>query len=99
MFLLTHGENGEIYNVVGEKELTNLEIAQRIVKVLHDRELNLEKEVLFVPFEKVRPGHDRRYALDGTKMRNLGWKPPIEFEASFDKTIKWIIDHPKWLEI
>ncbi len=99
LFLLTHGENGEIYNIVGEKEVTNLEIAQRIAKILLNRELDLETEVEFIPFNKSRPGHDKRYALDGSQIKNLGWESPITFEGSFDKTIKWIIEHPKWLEI
>lgn len=99
LFLLERGESGEIYNIVGEKELNNLEIAQRVSKIVRGRELDISKEVEFVPFGKVRPGHDRRYSLDGAKIRNLGWKQPIDFEASFEKTIKWTLNHPEWLEI
>lgn len=99
LFILTKGKNGEIYNIVGEKELNNLEIAQRISKIIRGRELDIEKEVKFIPFEKVRPGHDKRYALDGSKMSKLGWKPSVDFESSFEKTVKWIADHPLWLKI
>jgi dTDP-glucose 4,6-dehydratase len=45
-----------------------------------------------------RPGHDRRYALDGSKLKSLGWKAPITFEQTLKKTIAWTLDRPEWLE-
>lgn len=98
LFLLTHGENGEIYNVVGEIELNNLEMANKIAKVVMNRELMAE-EIEFIDFHKSRPGHDRRYALDGTKMREMGWKPPVPFDGSLKKTIKWTLQHKEWLHL
>jgi len=98
LFLLTHGENGEIYNVVGEIELNNLEMANKIAKVVINRELMAE-EIEFIDFHKSRPGHDRRYALDGTKIREMGWKPTVPFDESLERTIKWTLKHKEWLNL
>lgn len=80
------------YNIVGETELSNLELAEMTARLL-GKELKYE----LVDFHKTRPGHDRRYALSGKKLRKLGWKPPEDFEKSWDNTIKWTLDHPSWL--
>lgn len=80
------------YNIVGDKEMNNLELAKLVAEMLG-------KELVFVydDFHKGRPGHDRRYALDGTKLKDLGWKAPMEFEASLKKSIEWTLNHPQWL--
>jgi len=85
---------GDKYNIVGEREVDNLEMAQIISKIL-DKELKYK----MVDFHSSRPGHDLRYALDGAKMKALGWKIPIEFENSLKKTIEWVSDskNKKWL--
>ena len=69
-------------------------MAQFIAKVL-GKELKYE----MIDFHSSRPGHDLRYALDGTKMKELGWKLPMTFEQSLEKTIKWTLNNPKWLEL
>lgn len=94
MFLLDKGKNRDKYNIVGEKEVNNLEMAQFIAKIL-GRKLKYE----LVDFHSSRPGHDLRYALDGTKMRDIGWKIPISFEQSLEKTIRWGLNNPKWFDI
>lgn len=81
------------FNVVGEREVDNLAMALFIAKVL-DKPLNYE----MVDFHSSRPGHDLRYALDGTKMQELGWIIPKNFEESLTKTIQWYLDNPKWME-
>ena len=88
-------KNGDKYNIVGEIEIDNLSMAQKIAKILN-KELKYE----MVDFHSTRPGHDLRYALNGEKMKRLGWKIPVEFEESFEKTIKWTIhpDNKKWLD-
>lgn len=93
MFLLTNGKIGQSYNLTGEKEISNLEMAQMISKVV-GKELNYE----MVDFHSDRPGHDLRYGLDGTKMEKMGWKLPINFEDSLERTIKWTISNQCWLE-
>lgn len=93
LFLLENGKVGEKYNITGEKEVSNLEMAQFIAKVLN-KPLNYN----MVDFHADRPGHDLRYSLDGSKMEKMGWKLPVNFEESLTKTIKWTLDHPEWLK-
>lgn len=92
LFLLERGEFREKYNIVGEKEVSNLRLARLIAKVLN-KPLKYE----MVDFHSQRPGHDLRYALDGTKLREMGWKLPVNFEESLEKTIHWYLNNPKWL--
>lgn len=93
LFLLNNGQIGEKYNITGEKEVSNLEMAQFIAKIL-----NKPLYYNMVDFHAERPGHDLRYSLDGSKMTEMGWKMPINFEESLIKTIKWTLENPKWLE-
>ena len=53
---------------------------------------------LVVDFHSIRPGHDLRYGLDGSKLINMGWKMPVSFEQSLEKMIKWTLEHQEWLE-
>lgn len=80
------------YNIVGDERLDNLQLAQTIARLM-GRELKYE----FVDFHSTRPGHDRHYGLDGTKLRNLGWKSPMGFEESLRNTIDWQKEHKDWL--
>jgi len=90
--LLERFEQREKYNIVGEMEVSNLQLAQMIADII-GKKLRYE----MVDFHSSRPGHDLRYALDGKKMELLGWKPPLSFEKSLETTVKWMIDNPKWL--
>jgi len=80
------------FHIVGEKEIDNLSLAQMIAKSLR-KELKYE----MVDFHSSRPGHDLRYAMDGTKMKNLGWEPPMTIEDSLHKVVQWTIKHSQWL--
>lgn len=80
------------YNIVGDKQLSNLELAETIARLMGKR-LNYR----FVDFHSTRPGHDLHYGLDGAKLKKLGWKSPKEFEASLKDTIEWQLDHPYWI--
>jgi dTDP-glucose 4,6-dehydratase len=93
MFLIEKGKIGENYNIGGEQEVNNLEMAQMIASVLQ-KELDYE----LVDFHSDRPGHDLRYGLDGTKLSQLGWTPPVGFMDSLRKTVEWTVQNPKWLE-
>jgi len=93
LFLIKNGKLGEKYNVVGEKEVDNLEMAQTIAKLI-GKELKYE----MVDFHSTRPGHDHRYALDGEKLFSMGWKLPFSFEDSIKKTVEWTLKNQKWLE-
>lgn len=92
MFLLKNGKIGEKYHITGEKEIDNLELAQYIAK-----KMNMPLKYKLINFHEDRPGHDLRYALDGTKLFNLGWKPPVNFDDSLSKTIEWTMRHKEWL--
>lgn len=93
LFLLDKGVPRDKYNIVGEKEVDNLELAQLIASIA-GKPLKYE----MVDFHSSRPGHDLRYALDGTKMHNMGWHLPVNFEDSLRKVIEWTLEYPKWLK-
>lgn len=88
--VLQKGESGEIYNIGGNNEKSNIEIVKLILKYLR-------KDESLIKYVKDRPGHDRRYAIDSTKIRKeLGWKAGYTFETGISKTIKWYLDNRKW---
>jgi len=95
-FLLEEGEFREKYNIVGEREVDNLTLAQTIAEVL-GKPLRYE----MVDFHSSRPGHDLRYALDGSKLRQMGHEHPRTFEESLRKTVQWIVhpDNYRWLKL
>lgn len=93
MFLIENGVVGEKYNVIGEREMNNLEMAQFIADVV-GKPLNYE----LVNFHEDRPGHDLRYCLDGSKLIDFGWKLPVTFEESLRHTIEWTLRNQEWLE-
>jgi len=92
LFLTENGYKGEKYNLVGQKEVSNLELAEFVAKVL-DKPLDYE----MVDFHSNRPGHDLRYALEDTKLCAMGYEYPTEFWYSLEKTIKWTIENQRWL--
>ena len=80
------------FNIAGLVELNNLEVATIVAQALQ-KELIYE----FVDPNKDRPGHDRRYAIDASKLeRELGWKPKENFESGLRKTVIWFLENPKW---
>ena len=87
--VLERGVPGEVYNAGGGTELTNLELTRRILALL-DLPMTLVRSV------PDRPGHDRRYALDSTKLRELGWTPAHAFEDALEATVDWYRQHPEW---
>lgn len=94
LFLLEDGRAvpGEKYNIVGEREVSNLELARLIAAVL-GKELKYE----MVDFHSSRPGHDLRYALNGERLRAMGWKVPMEFEKALASAVRWTAANPRWL--
>ncbi len=87
--VLAEGGAGEVYNVAGDNELTNLELTHLIL------------DELSLPWSLVRSvpdrqGHDRRYSLDASKIRALGWRPEASFSQAISGTIRWYVDHPEW---
>lgn len=92
MFVLRYGRFGEKYNIVGEREVSNLELAQAIADV---QGLPLDYEM--VDFHSARPGHDLRYALDGTRLESMGWVPEQNFKESLTETVDWTLKNNHWL--
>lgn len=90
--VLHHGKKGEIYNIGGNNEKENIEIVKLILDYL-------DKEDSLITFVKDRLGHDRRYAIDSTKIqKDLGWKPRYSFEEGIKETIQWYLDNRSWWE-
>jgi dTDP-glucose 4,6-dehydratase len=81
------------YNIAGDKQLNNLELAQLIAKLM-----GKELKYKMIDSHTVRPGHDLAYGCDNSKLKNLGWKSPVSFEESMERTIKWQSEHPEWLQ-
>ena len=88
-FVLRNGEAGEIYNVAGGTELTNRDTVARLLETM-DKPWSLVRQV------EDRPGHDRRYAMDGSKLVALGWSPRVSFDDGIAATIAWYRDHEAW---
>lgn len=91
--LIIHkGREGEVYNIGGHNERTNLHVVKTILK-------ELDKPETLISFVKDRPGHDLRYAIDPTKIYNeLGWFPETKFEEGIKNTIKWYLNNKSWWE-
>lgn len=82
------------FHVVGEREIDNLTLAEMIAGVV-GKPLVYEKTA----FHESRPGHDLRYALDGTRMAQMGWAPPVPLDESLRRTVEWTLAHPEWLTV
>lgn len=90
--IIHKGTMGEVYNIGGHNERTNLEVVKTIV-----RELGVSEDL--ITYVKDRAGHDLRYAIDPTKIhRELGWLPTTTFDEGIKKTVKWYLDHKGWWE-
>ena len=90
-FVFNHGKSGAIYNIGGGSELTNLEITHRILKML-------DKDDSMIRYVEDRKGHDIRYSLDCTKLKNMGWKPEFDFDTALESTVRWYMDNRWWWE-
>ncbi|MBD1221401.1 dTDP-glucose 4,6-dehydratase [Virgibacillus halodenitrificans] len=87
--VLHKGVNGEVYNVGGHNEKTNLEVVETIIE-------ELGKSDNLIQFVEDRLGHDKRYAIDPTKLEKLGWKPTYNFETGIAQTIQWYLKNEDW---
>ncbi|MDR2660164.1 MAG: dTDP-glucose 4,6-dehydratase [Spirochaetaceae bacterium] len=92
--ILKHGRTGEKYNIGGENELENIHLLRLLMKIVAKKTGRDIKEIeKTINFVKDRPGHDRRYAIDCSKIKNeLGWQQSVNFEEGLEKTVDWYID-------
>jgi len=90
-FVLNNGNTGEVYNIGGGSELTNLDITHRILEALG-------KDESMIEYVEDRKGHDFRYSLDCTKLKKMGWKPKYDFDSALNSTIAWYMDNRWWWE-
>lgn len=89
--IVRNGKDGEVYNIGGHNERSNLEVVKTILKALN-------KPETLITYVKDRPGHDLRYAMDPTKIETeLGWKPEYNFDSGIQETIKWNLNHQDWI--
>ena len=96
--VIRKGKPGEVYNIGGHNEYPNIEIVKVIIDYIKKNVDNTVGEHL-IKHVKDRKGHDRRYGIDPTKIKNdLGWYPETTFEVGIKKTIKWYLDNKKWLK-
>jgi dTDP-glucose 4,6-dehydratase len=99
--VLAQGRLGETYNVGGKNEIRNIDVVRVICAKLDQLRpradgLKYESQITYVAD---RPGHDRRYAIDPTKIEaEIGWKPAETFESGIDKTVRWYLDHTEWTQ-
>ena len=99
--VLERGRPGETYNIGGRAERTNIEVVHAICRTLDAVRPRAAGEpyAALVTHVRDRPGHDRRYAIDDTKIAaELGWRPAVDFEEGIRATVQWYLDHPDWVE-
>ena len=93
------GADGETYNIGGNNEWKNIDLIKDLCRIM-DEKLGREKgsSEKLITYVKDRDGHDMRYAIDSTKLKNdLGWQPSIEFSEGLEKTVQWYLDNEEWL--
>jgi dTDP-glucose 4,6-dehydratase len=81
------------YNLVGDEQLTNFDLVAKIGNLMWKK-----YEIMYTAFNKARPGHDQHYGLDGSKLRNRGWRSPLTLDESLQATVDWQQSHREWLE-
>jgi dTDP-glucose 4,6-dehydratase len=99
--VLEKGQLGETYNIGGNNEKTNISVVQTICAILDQLRPRSDQKSYSeqISFVKDRPGHDRRYAINASKIANqLGWRPKETFETGIKKTVQWYLDHQEWVE-
>jgi dTDP-glucose 4,6-dehydratase len=97
--ILEQGRAGETYNIGGRSEKKNLDLVHALCAILDEARPRAASYAQQIKFVKDRPGHDRRYAINDSKLNSeLGWQASETFETGLAKTVRWYLDHPAWIE-
>jgi len=90
--LISKGKSGEVYNITAWNEITNKTVVEKILKIMG-------KSSELIETVGDRPGHDKRYSIDATKIqKTTGWKPRYQFDEALQETVQWYNDNPQWWE-
>ncbi len=98
--ILHEGKNGDTYNIGGHNEWKNIDLIHMLCKIM-DKKLNRDEgeSAKLITYVKDRAGHDMRYAIDASKLKNeLGWMPSLQFEEGLEKTVDWYLNNQQWLD-
>ena len=97
--VIESGKCGEVYNVGGNNEHFNIDIVRLIIRTLQEETGDPDINDSLITYVKDRPGHDRRYAIDSSRIQQeLGWRPEVPFEQGIRSTIRWYLDHKDWMQ-
>jgi len=100
--IVTQGTDGQVYNVGGHNEKTNIDVVKTICSILDELQPNATNTAYSeqITFVEDRPGHDQRYAIDASKIEaELDWRPEETFESGIKKTVQWYLDNPEWVNV
>jgi len=96
LHLMEHGKVGEIYHIAGEEELQNIDLAYQILTILGEGISPQLDKVKFIPDKDIRPFHDRRYAIDVSKLKATGWERKYSLEEGLKQTVNWYVKNQWW---
>ena len=99
--VLQRGKVGQVYNIGGDSELKNIDVVMAICDTVDRVRPNLPHSPCksLIKYVTDRPGHDRRYAIDFTKIhKQLGWSPSLSFQEGISQTVEWYLNNPDWVE-
>lgn len=92
-------ERPERFHIVGEREVDNTELVRMVGALLGLSAGRVDSLIKPVSFHESRPGHDLRYALDGSRLAERGWRAPLALDESLERTVRWTLEHPEWLAL